>query len=430
MEILSLGEKIKKLRKEKNLTLKELAGDRITAAQISHIERDKSHTSYELLEYLGEKLDVSVDYLLETKEMQSKKLTDNMILKSEIYIKSNQIEKAEQEIKEVLIICEKYNLIENYGKCNFLLATINLKKGNNNDAVTNFEKSLHFFIKNNDKESIFKCYLNIGKVYMDEKFYNGAISHFNFAEEVLRESKIEDISIYQDLYSKISYCYIKLDQPQKSLDYIAKISELNRQGNSKEEVDVLVLRANNMLNTGKYEEAREYFDKALAILEKEENKTELAVIYLTIADTYRKMGNTEKFLEYSQIAYDIKKNDEDDYMINSLCNMIRAYIELGEFEIARKYCKIGLASSIKSRNRYNEYRVLKFYADIYKAQNNYEVAIEYISKCIDIVEGLNDTKILADLYIELGELYSGSSKEKELEYYQKGVFMYKNLDII
>ena len=64
MNILSLGEKIKKLRKEKNMTLKELAGDRITAAQISHIERDKSHTSYELLEYLSERLDVSIDYLL------------------------------------------------------------------------------------------------------------------------------------------------------------------------------------------------------------------------------------------------------------------------------------------------------------------------------------------------------------------------------
>ena len=38
MNILSLGEKIKKLRKEKNMTLKELAGDRITAAQISHRE--------------------------------------------------------------------------------------------------------------------------------------------------------------------------------------------------------------------------------------------------------------------------------------------------------------------------------------------------------------------------------------------------------
>ncbi|MDC9421668.1 helix-turn-helix transcriptional regulator, partial [Clostridioides difficile] len=93
MNILSLGEKIKRLRKEQNMTLKELAGDRITAAQISHIERDKSHTSYELLEYLSNKLGVSVDYLLETKEMQSKKITDNLILKSEIYIKCDELEK-------------------------------------------------------------------------------------------------------------------------------------------------------------------------------------------------------------------------------------------------------------------------------------------------------------------------------------------------
>ena len=60
MQILSLGEKIKKLRKEQNMTLKELAGDRITAAQISHIERDKSHTSQELLEYSADKFGVSV----------------------------------------------------------------------------------------------------------------------------------------------------------------------------------------------------------------------------------------------------------------------------------------------------------------------------------------------------------------------------------
>ena len=70
MRILGLGEKIKILRKQKNMTLKELAGDRVTTAQISHIERDKSHTSYELLEYLSERLDVSIDYLLETKKMK------------------------------------------------------------------------------------------------------------------------------------------------------------------------------------------------------------------------------------------------------------------------------------------------------------------------------------------------------------------------
>ena len=116
MNILSLGEKIKKLRKEQNMTLKELAGDRITAAQISHIERDKSHTSHELLEYLANKLGVSVDYLLETKEMQSKKITDNLILKSEIYIKCDELEKAQQQINEIIEICKDYILTEIYGK--------------------------------------------------------------------------------------------------------------------------------------------------------------------------------------------------------------------------------------------------------------------------------------------------------------------------
>lgn len=155
MNILSLGEKIKKLRKEKNMTLKELAGDRITAAQISHIERDKSHTSYELLEYLSERLDVSIDYLLETKEMQSKKITDNLILESEIYIKKGELDDAEKEIHQIIEICEEYDLSENYGKCNYLLGNIYLKRKDSRKANFYFEKALFYFIKNDDnKENI------------------------------------------------------------------------------------------------------------------------------------------------------------------------------------------------------------------------------------------------------------------------------------
>lgn len=430
MEILSLGEKIKKLRKDKNMTLKELAGDRITAAQISHIERDKSHTSHELLEYLSKKLDVSTDYLLETKEMQSRKITDNLILQIEIHIKCNELDKAEEKISEAIKVCSEFDLIESYGKCNFLLATINLKQEDYSKAVSNFEKALYFFIKNNDKDNIFKCYIGIGKIYMKEEFFKGAISHFNFAEEILIESVNEDTDIYKDLYSKMAYCYIKLDQPQKSLEYIEKVDVLDNKNNSKEEVEMLVLKANNLFNVGKYEESKESFRKALELLDKEENKSELADIYLTICDIYTKMGHSEKVLEYSHKVYDIKKNDEDEYMMDGLCKIIEAYIESKEYELARRYCKIALASSIKYKNKLYEYKALKYYADMHDKQDENDLAIEYLTKCIKIISELNEEKILANLYIELGQLYSNISKEKELEYYQKGVFMYKNLQII
>lgn len=430
MEILSLGEKIKKLRKDKNMTLKELAGDRITAAQISHIERDKSHTSHELLEYLSKKLDVSTDYLLETKEMQSRKITDNLILQIEIHIKCDELDRAEEKIREAIKVCSEFDLIESYGKCNFLLATINLKQEDYSKAVSNYEKALYFFIKNNDKENIFKCYIGIGKIYMKEDFYKGAISHFKFAEEILIESVNEDTDIYKDLYSKMAYCYIKLEQPQKSLEYIEKVDVLDNKNNSKEEVEMLVLKANSLFNMGKYEDSKENFRKALELLDKEENKSELADIYLTICDIYTKMGHSEKVLEYSHKVYDIKKNDEDEYMMDGLCKIIEAYIESKEYELARRYCKIALASSIKYKNKLYEYKALKYYADMHDKQGENDLAIEYLTKCIKIISELNEEKILANLYIELGQLYSSISKEKELEYYQKGVFMYKNLQII
>lgn len=430
MNILSLGEKIKKLRKEKNMTLKELAGDRITAAQISHIERDKSHTSYELLDYLAKRLDVSADYLLETKEMQSKKITENLILQSEICIKGNELEEAEEQITKALEICKEYNLNDSYGKCNFLLANINLKRLEYDKAISSFERALFFFIKNNDKKSIFKCYRDIGVIYIQEKFYKGAISHFNFAEEILIEINEEDLNLYKDLYSNIANCYMKLNEPNKALEYILKINDIEKNNSIKEEADMIVLKARSLFDMGQYEESKEYFRKALELLEKEEDRNKLAKVYLTISDVYQNIGDIDKVLEYSQKAYDIKRNDEDQYMLEGLFKIIYSYIENKDFILARKYCKSALAYAIKSKDKLNEYKVLRLYSSIHKQEEELELAIEFLNKCINIVSTLDDQKLLASLYIELGDLYSNISKDKELEYYQKGVFVYKNLEII
>ena len=379
MQILSLGEKIKKLRKEQNMTLKELAGDRITAAQISHIERDKSHTSQELLEYLADKLGVSVDYLLETKEMQSKKITDNLILKSEIYIKCDELEEAEEQINEIIKVCKNYKLTENYGKCNNLLAEIYCKRGDYSSAVYYYEKALYYFIKNEDKEDIYNCYVSIGDIYGLDKFHKGALTHYMFAKEVLEESNIEDGDIYKELYSKISKSYMNLKQPQKALEFMEKIDRIDNEDNVKEEVNILVMKAKGLLSVGKYVESKECFNKALEIIKKEENKNRLAQVYLTMSNIYSEIGDVDKHLEYSQKVYDITKRDENKYMMESLFNMIESYVQKGEYEMAKKYCKLALVSSIKNKDKYYEYKSLKFYSDMYKNQDEVETAIDYLN---------------------------------------------------
>lgn len=430
MNILSLGEKIKKLRKEKNMTLKELAGDRITAAQISHIERDKSHTSYELLEYLSERLDVSIDYLLETKEMQSKKITDNLILESEIYIKKGELDDAEKEIHQIIEICEEYDLSENYGKCNYLLGNIYLKRKDSRKANFYFEKALFYFIKNDDKKRIFECYMNSADIYFEDGFYQVALINYSFAKDILNQITTDEPDTYKDLYSKISKCYMRMDDSEKALEYIELIGSIDNNYSPTQEVEMLVLKAKKLLSEGKYLDSKDYFTKALKIIEKEENKDKLAQVYLTVGKIYGEMGDNEKLLQYSEKVYDLKKSDSDEYMMDSLFNIIESYIDSNNFEQAKKYSKLALAAAIKTKSKYDEFRALKYYCDIYKYKGETEISIEYLLKCIDIVSTLDKEEVLGNLYIELGQLYSGISKDKELECYQKGVTIFKNLEII
>ncbi|HSQ34312.1 MAG TPA: tetratricopeptide repeat protein [Peptostreptococcaceae bacterium] len=430
MDILSLGQKIKKLRKEKNLTLKELAGDRITAAQISHIERDKSYTSQELLDYLSKKLDVSIDHLLETKEMQAKKITDNLIIQCEIYVKAGNLETAKKEISKIMDICKNYSLTENYASCNFLLGTIHLEQEDYDLAVANFEKALFLYIKNNNKESIVNCYINIGKIYMKENFYKAAINHFDFAEDVLSDYTLQNINTYRDLYSSIAYSYIRLGQNDKVLGYTDKIKALEKGDNNKDEADRILLTANGLLQYGNYDEAKIYFQKALDIYNKENNKNELASIYTTMCKIYINSERYETALEYANKAYEIKKNDEDENTIKILFKIIKSLIGINDFESAKKYIKTALSLSIKTKNKMLEYRSLKYYSIIYAKEGNYDISIENLNKCLEIVKEANDKKIIGDLYIEMAQVYSNISKDRELEYYQKAISIYKDLDII
>ncbi len=84
-----------------------------------------------------------------------------------------------------------------------------------------FEKALFYFIKNDDKRDI-QCYMNIANIYFDEEFYQVSLTNYYFAKDILEEINIDDPDTYKELYSKISKCYMKLNDSEKSLEFIEK----------------------------------------------------------------------------------------------------------------------------------------------------------------------------------------------------------------
>ncbi len=61
---MTLGEKIKKLRKEKKLTQSALAGNEITRNMLSEIESNKATPSLSTLRYIAQNLDITLEYLV------------------------------------------------------------------------------------------------------------------------------------------------------------------------------------------------------------------------------------------------------------------------------------------------------------------------------------------------------------------------------
>ena len=108
MNILTAGQKIKGLREEKGLSLKELGGEFVTGAQLSYVENDKSSPSMKLLEYLSDKLGVNLEYLLETKRVQAEKYCNLWLDELEIRLESRNYEDMEELHKKTVDLADEY----------------------------------------------------------------------------------------------------------------------------------------------------------------------------------------------------------------------------------------------------------------------------------------------------------------------------------
>ncbi|HDR7709285.1 helix-turn-helix transcriptional regulator [Bacillus cereus group sp. BfR-BA-01311] len=96
----TLGEKIKTLRKEKKLTQTDLAGSGLTKSMLSQIENGKATPSMKTLQYIADKLECEMSFLLEEDEEEIVEL----IQKMEPLIKSN---KCDEVYKTLLPIVQK-----------------------------------------------------------------------------------------------------------------------------------------------------------------------------------------------------------------------------------------------------------------------------------------------------------------------------------
>jgi transcriptional regulator with XRE-family HTH domain len=147
MEILALGDKIKRQRKSLGLTLKDIAGDCITSAQLSYIESGKCRPSESLLRFICEKINLDVDYAVESEVHQAEKYCEFYLKEYEAYAEINDMDAAEKRLEMAEKIAADYKLEACQGIVKFKKGLNEIVKHKFSSAQLYLLTALQTFIK-------------------------------------------------------------------------------------------------------------------------------------------------------------------------------------------------------------------------------------------------------------------------------------------
>lgn len=431
MEILTLGEKIKAKRKEKNLTLKELAGDRVTPGQISLVESGKSNPSIELLEYIAQRLETDVDYFLESEEKQASKICEYYLNIAEASLSTNDFKRANEYVEKGIHYANEYNLLLFKGKFNMVLANIKFHYKNYEEAQQYCLVANSIFLKLDLIEDVIESFLLLGKISSSMGYYSTALNYFMQGETIIIENKVEDELLKAKINYYIAMVYLKLNKASNAIDYayVAK-KRLEIFSDKKAYADVLILLSISHAKEGKLQDAIKYSKKAKSVLEELNCRREIAVIEDGIGEVFASQDNYEESFVHLKNAIKIKQEIMDNSLPETLFKLCDNYIKLGELEEAKKSIDRILEMITYDEH---EYRIKSFeyFYKIYTLENDKNKIEETLINAIKYLETTEYQKPLADFCVLLGKLYMDLDiQELALKYMNRSIEIYKELGII
>jgi transcriptional regulator with XRE-family HTH domain len=431
MEILSLGEKLKRRRKDLDMTLKDLAGDRITPGQISLVESGKSNPSMDLLEYLALALNTSVEYLMETEETQAEKICIYYENVAEAHILNKDFEIAEQFLENSMYYAEKYNLDNRKATNLYLRAIISIEKKEMGLAQQYFLAANAIFIKLNLQENVINTYVKLGSITLELEAYHSSCSYFQQAEKVFQENDIGNDYLLGEIYYYIALIYFKLDNLDKSINYSylakEKFAEIN---NKKEYGKTLLLLSKEYIKKEDINNAIKYSKKSLEVFKENKDMIYVANIENELGRLFYQFDNLEESFIHLNNAKEIRMKNDKESIIETLSNICENYIKLKDIN----NCKAVLMEIMESMSDKDETSLVKYYLLKYRVDildKNIREAESTLLMALDYAKEVPLIKYVGDISITIGKFYIDNGDDKQAaKYLSQGVEAFKQLGMV
>ena len=429
MEILSLGEKIKRKRKGLNMTLKDLAKDRITPGQISLVESGRSNPSVDLLEYLADTLNTTVEYLMESEESQAKKISLYYEQVGESCVLQGDYEKGQRYIDNALYYCEKYNLEYRKAMIYFITAKAYMYKKDFPMSQKFYLSANVIFIKNNNYEKIIKTFLHLASIALEVKAYHSASSYLKQAEKVYLDNNFVDDFLMGEIHYNMARTYYDIEELDLALEYsyLAK-KRFEQIYNDEDYAKNLFCLAEDFNKKGDLSNAIKYSKKTLEVYKKIQYNKGIVNIEHNLGKLFYELGHLDESLKHYEISKNVSAQNHVGYINDILIDICKNYLKLKNTEECSKILK-NIESSIEENDieRKIECKLIKY--TLFNIEDKMEQAENILIDTYMLAKNSGRLAKAGELAMRVGKYFVDKKEEEEASYYlNQGIQLFNDAE--
>lgn len=420
MEILSTGEKIKRSRIYKGVTLKELCGTRISISKMSCIENGKVKADREIVEYIAEKIGIDFEYLIQDVYEQ---INSNLALIKKDIRKNDDYE---ENIRHNLSYAVKYEYNDLAIQLIHILFTYYLEENKYENLQLIISQYYDLYQRVNTEENTIFYFTDMARYLSQNNEYTEAIAYYSRLRERILEKDIIDKNIYSSITYNEGICYCKLNSYDKAYDllseavkYVSTNTAQITKGKIYNAYALVCIRLG-------YSEADEYIAKAFEC--QKDNPIMLAISRGSYGEAYFAVGESDKAIEEVFGGIEIFPPHNKIKYVEFLNECIDILFKNGEYEKAYELDDKALNLAIETDNINLIERAYYLKGSILQKEGKYREAEMYMNLALDSLMKFGSKEQRHERYLDMGNLYYSLGEIKEaLKYFTLAMKLEENI---
>lgn len=283
------------------------------------------------------------------------------------------------------------------------------------------ERAVRYFKREGSAMEQAQALFYLGRAYADEKIYNGAQEMYQEALALALSEKNWNLAGYIVSYMGDVYEF-KATYDLAEEKYLEATEYFRKAGNRRSQAFAFSNAGRQAAFEDSLDMALDYMKKADSLIQGVGDSSDIASVLNGLGNVYRMRGEYEKAKAYLNKSVIWETSDDDVPSYSALASL---YIELGNLDSARYYCRLAEAPTTNDHTHIQLY--YKYYL-IAKQEKNTNQALSYLEQYFERSDSITFARNNADI-ISVEKRYKHNHLISENRILRKSNYRYISLSI-